>query len=63
MEHRQTEEVVVRAVQEVVPLKADCSSGAGLGASRMRRAYLLSAPLFSLGTMSWRMKRVRSRMS
>ena len=46
-----------------VPLKADSSRGAGLGASKIRRAYLASGPLFSLGTMSWRMKRVRSLMS
>lgn len=46
-----------------IPLKADSSTGAGLGASRMRRAYLLRAPLFSLGTISCLMKRVRSLMS
>lgn len=46
-----------------VPLKADSRTGAGLGASRMRRAYLLRAPLFSLGTISCLMKRVRSLMS
>lgn len=46
-----------------IPLKVDSSTGAGLGASRMRRAYLLRAPLFSLGTISCLMKRVRSLMS
>lgn len=46
-----------------LPLKVDSSTGAGLGASRMRRAYLLRVPLRSPGTISCRMKRVRSRMS
>lgn len=45
------------------PLKADSSTGAGLEASRMRRAYLLRAPFFSLGTISCLMKRVRSLIS
>lgn len=52
----------VLCVREL-PLKVDSSTGAGLGASRMRRAYLLRVPLRSPGTISCRMKRVRSRMS
>lgn len=46
-----------------LPLKGDSSTGAGLRARNSFLAYLLSAPLFSVGTMSWRMKRARSRMS
>lgn len=46
-----------------VPLNGDSSTGAGLRARNSFLAYLLRAPLFSVGTMSWRMKRARSRMS
>lgn len=45
------------------PLNGDSRTGAGLRARNSFLAYLLSAPLFSVGTMSWRMKRARSRMS
>lgn len=46
-----------------VPLKDDSKMGAGFWARKSFLAYLLRAPLFSVGTMSWRMKRARSRMS
>lgn len=46
-----------------LPLKEDSKMGAGFCARKSFLAYLLRAPLFSVGTMSWRMKRARSRMS
>lgn len=49
--------------QGFVPLKEDSKMGAGFWARKSFLAYLLRAPLFSVGTMSWRMKRARSRMS
>lgn len=46
-----------------VPLNGDSRTGAGFRARNSFLAYLLSAPLFSVGTMSWRINRARSRMS
>lgn len=50
-------------VHLAIPLKEDSKMGAGFCARKSFLAYLLRAPLFSVGTMSWRMKRARSRMS
>lgn len=46
-----------------IPLKGDSSTGAGFCARNIFLAYLLKAPLFSLGTISCLINLVRSLMS